>query len=229
MGVLRIALAQVNLWVGDVAGNVDKLIHETRRARDELKADLVVFPELAVIGYPPDDLLLRSGLPAAIEAGLERLRVAAQGIAILLGYPEFTAQGRYNAAALFANTRRLAHYRKQCLPNYGVFDEKRHFLPGREACVVELKGVPLGITICEDIWFPEPALQARDAGAKLLINLNASPFHIGKSAQRQQILRSRAEEVGLPIIYVNCVGGQDDLIFDGDSQAVDARGDCVFR
>ncbi len=227
--LLRIALAQVNLWVGDVAGNVDKIIHEARRARDELKADLVVFPELAVIGYPPDDLLLRSGLPAAVDAGLERLRVAAQGIAILLGYPEYTAHGRYNAAVLFADARRLAHYRKQYLPNYGVFDEKRHFLPGDEPCVLEFKGLTLAITICEDVWTPQPAQQAREAGARLLINLNASPFHLGKSAQRREVLRARAEEVGLPILYLNCVGGQDDLIFDGDSQAVDARGACVFR
>ncbi len=229
MGTLRIALAQVNLWVGDVAGNVDKLIHEARRARDELKADLVVFPELSIIGYPPDDLLLRSGLPAAVEAGLERLRVAAQGIAILLGYPEYTANARYNAAVLFADARRRAHYRKQCLPNYGVFDEKRHFLPGRETCVVQLKGVPVGITICEDVWFPEPAQQAREAGAKLLININASPFHVGKTAERRAVLRARAQDAGLPILYLNCVGGQDDLIFDGDSQAVDASGRTAFE
>lgn len=226
---LRVALAQLNLWVGDVDGNAGKMVAAAQCARDRDGADLIVFPELALIGYPPDDLLLRSGTPPRIEAGLERIRREVSGIAMVVGYPEYALDGCYNSAAVFLDGRELGQYRKQYLPNYGVFDEKRHFRHGDRACVFTIAGAPLGVTICEDIWEPAPARAARDAGARLLLNINASPFHLGKAAEREVQLRARARETGLGIIYVNCVGGQDELIFDGESMVCDAAGTVQFR
>jgi NAD+ synthase (glutamine-hydrolysing) len=226
---LRIAMAQINLWVGDVKGNVDKIVDHIRVARERFQADIVVFPELALLGYPPDDLLLRSGLPATIAEGLERVRRASEDITVIVGYPEYAPRGTFNAAAVFQNGERVANYRKQRRPNYGVFDEKRHFLRGWEPCVIRVRDLPIGVTICEDIWGPRPAAQAAGAGAQLIININASPFQAGKSAQRAGVLRDRAQEAGLGIIYVNMVGGQDELIFDGDSMACDATGRIVHR
>ena len=226
---LRLVAAQINLWVGDVEGNVEKIIAAAARARDELHADLIAFPELAILGYPPDDLLLRSGLPPLIEAGLERIRREVQGIHVIVGHPEYADDGRYNAATIFRDGQLVRRYRKRLLPNYGVFDEKRHFRAGQSACVFDLKGVPVGLCICEDIWGPSPADESRDQGARLLININASPFALGKSAQREAVLRDRARETGLPILYVNMVGGQDDLLFDGDSRAVNGDGSTGFH
>lgn len=226
---LRIAAAQLNFWVGDVSGNVGRIIAAANEARDRLKADLVVFPELALLGYPPDDLLQRSGLPPVIAAGLDRIGREVTGIHVVVGHPEYAAEGIYNAATVFRDRRVIGHYRKQLLPNYGVFDEKRHFLPGKGHCVFEVKGLPVGVCICEDVWGPAPAALARKAGARLLVNINASPFTLGKSDERRQVLAARARETGLPIVYVNLVGGQDDLLFDGDSTAVDAQGRVTFR
>lgn len=226
---LRLVAAQLNFWVGDIAGNVDKMIQAARRARDEIGADLIAFPELALLGYPPDDLLLRSGLPAAVETGLERIRQDVSGIHMIVGHPEYAEEGLYNAATVFRDGELVRRYRKRLLPNYGVFDEKRHFLPGASACVFDLKGVPVGLCICEDIWGPQPADESRDSGARVLININASPFALRKSSERETVLRDRARETGLPILYVNMVGGQDDLLFDGDSAAVNGDGRTVFR
>jgi NAD+ synthetase len=226
---LRIAAAQLNFWVGDVAGNVAKIIKAANDARDRLKADLVVFPEMAVLGYPPDDLLQRSGLPAVIADGLQRIGREVLGIHVIVGHPEYTDEGVYNAATVFRDRRAVAHYRKQNLPNYGVFDEKRHFLPGRSSCVFELNRTPVGLCICEDVWGPNPAAMARRAGAELLVNINASPFTLEKSVERSSVLCSRAAETGLPILYVNGVGGQDDLLFDGDSTGINGDGTIGFR
>src|SRR5699024_6843500 len=148
------------------------------------RADVVVFPEMALLGYPPDDLLLRKALPAVVAAGLEELTQQIHGITAVIGYPEFTAAGLYNAALVLRDAQRIANYRKHCLPNYGVFDEHRHFRAGTDACVFEQGGWRIGVTVCEDIWQPEPAAQAKAEGAELLLNLNASPFHVGKQAQR---------------------------------------------
>jgi len=227
--VLRIAAAQLNFWVGDVEGNVAKIIRAAHDARDRLKADVVVFPELAVLGYPPDDLLLRSGLPPVVAQGLTRIGTETHGIHVVVGHPEYAADGIYNAATVFRDRRVVTRYRKQLLPNYGVFDEKRHFLPGKGTAVFEVKGVPLGLCICEDVWGPNPAAAARRAGAEALININASPFSAGKSAERQAVLKARAAETGLPILYVNLVGGQDDLVFDGDSIAINGDGSVAFH
>jgi NAD+ synthase (glutamine-hydrolysing) len=226
---LRIAAAQLNFWVGDVAGNVAKIIKAANDARDRLKADLVVFPELAVLGYPPDDLLQRSGLPPVIAEGLQRIGREVLGIHVIVGHPEFTEEGVYNAATVFRDRRAVGHYRKQLLPNYGVFDEKRHFLPGKSSCVFELNRVPVGVCICEDIWGPNPAAAARRAGAELLININASPYTLEKSVERSGVLCARAAESGIPILYVNLVGGQDDLLFDGDSVGINGDGTIGFR
>ncbi|MGH8441326.1 MAG: NAD+ synthase [Nevskiaceae bacterium] len=227
--MLRIAAAQLNFWVGDVAGNVARIIKAANEARDRLKADLVVFPELAVLGYPPDDLLQRSGLPAVVAEGLQKIGREVLGIHVIVGHPEYTDEGVYNAATVFRDRRAVAHYRKQLLPNYGVFDEKRHFLPGRSSCVFELNRIPVGLCICEDVWGANPAAQARRAGAELLININASPFTLEKGVERSGVLCARAAETGLPILYVNLVGGQDDLLFDGDSTGINGDGTIGFR
>jgi NAD+ synthase (glutamine-hydrolysing) len=225
---LIFALAQLNLWVGDIEGNVEKIIAASVRARDELKADLLACTELSLIGYPPDDLLLRSAMPRSIEEGVQRLLREVSGITLVVGLPEYSGGSLFNAAYVIRDGVVVARYRKQHLPNYGVFDERRHFRPGHAPCVFELGGRKIGITICEDIWVPQPAAQARDAGAELLVNLNASPFHIGKTAERRRTLDSRVAETGLPVLYVNGVGGQDDVVFDGDSMALRADGSLAF-
>ena len=225
---LVLGVAQLNLWVGDIEGNVSKIIAAAHKARDELRADLVACPELSLVGYPPDDLLLRTAMPERIESGVSRLLAEVHGIALVFGLPEYADGVIYNAAYVIRDGRIIARYRKQQLPNYGVFDERRHFHRGHAPCVFELNGRKLGLTICEDIWLSQPAAQAREAGADLLININASPFHIGKVVERRRTLDMRVAETGLPIVYVNCVGGQDDVVFDGDSFAVQADGALAF-
>lgn len=226
---LRIVAAQIASRVGHIDDNVTRIIEAARRARDELQADLLVTPELSLLGYPPDDLLLRSGLPAVIRQGVQRLLQEATGITIVVGLPEFTAEGMYNAAIVLRDGDIIARYRKQLLPNYGVFDEKRHFLPGRDTATFEVGGLRLGLCICEDVWGPGPAAGARDAGARLLININASPFDVAKAQGRLEVLRARIAETGVPIFYVNRVGGQDDLVFDGSSLALNGDGALAFR
>lgn len=227
---LRLAAAQLNLWVGDLDGNATKIVAAAIKARDELGAQLLLTPELSLLGYPPDDLLLRAALPSAIEAGLERIRAASRGIHIVVGHPEFAADGTYNAASVFRDGALIARARKQLLPNYGVFDEKRHFVPqAGPTTTFELAGQRLALCICEDVWGPNPAATAKAAGAGLLLNINASPYNVGKPAERLAVLRARAAESGLPIVYVNCVGGQDELVFDGGSTAIAGDGAVTFR
>ncbi len=229
---LTLALAQLNLWVGDVEGNVDKIIAAAARARDELRADLIACPELSLIGYPPDDLLQRSAMPRVIEEGVQRLLREVRGITLIVGLPEYATEGGqkalFNAAYVIRDGVVVARTRKQLLPNYGVFDERRHFRPGRDTLVFDHAGYRIGLCICEDIWGAAPAAAARAAGAELLININASPFDLHKSADRRRVFDSRIAETALPIAYVNCVGGQDDVVFDGDSTAVDADGRVSF-
>ena len=223
---LRIALAQLDFLVGAVDANADRVIAAAAEARDRLGADLVVFPELALTGYPPEDLLLRPGLHLHVMRALERIRREVRGIHVLVGHPEETVQGRFNAASLIHEGEVLAVCRKQHLPNYSVFDEKRYFVPGEGGCVAEVKGVPLGLTICEDVWHPGPAQMAAERGARLLININASPFHEGKLGEREGVVTDRIRETGLPVVYLNLVGGQDELVFDGASFVMDAEA-CV--
>lgn len=228
-GALRVVMAQLDLSVGDVQGNAAQMIAAAGQARDAHGAGVVAFPELALLGYPPDDLLLRRGLPAAIDQGLARLCQEIDGITAVVGYPEFDGAAIYNAAAVVRDGRVIAGYRKQCLPNYGVFDERRHFSVGAQPCVFEQTGWRIAVSVCEDIWEPGPAAQARAAGGQLLINLNASPFHIGKQAEREARVGQCAAVNSLPVCYVNTVGGQDELVFDGASFAVDAAGAVVSR
>ena len=226
---LRVAMAQINLHVGDVDGNVARMQEVIARARDALSADIVVFPELSLSGYPPEDLVLRRGFLRAVEAGLQRLATSVRGIDAVVGYPELRGDAVYNAAGWLREGRVVATYHKQLLPNYSVFDEKRYFQPGREACVVPLKGVPVGVTVCEDVWAPGPVEQACAAGARFVLNLNASPFHADKTAEREHVTRARARDNRVPIVYVNLVGGQDELVFDGASFVMSAEGAALNR
>jgi NAD+ synthase (glutamine-hydrolysing) len=227
---LRIAIAQTNPVVGDVETNVTRMLAACQRARDVLRADLVVFPELSLCGYPPEDLLFHRGFARDVARALERLGRSLDGMAVLVGYPEYADDAIYNSAILFRPDGAPVNYRKQTLPNYGVFDEKRYFLPGTEPCVVELKGVRLGITICEDLWGSSVvAERTAAAGAEVLLSINGSPYDTGKLARREAVLKARSTETGLPVVFVNIAGGQDELIFDGGSMAVDPQGEVVYR
>ncbi|MDO8704556.1 MAG: NAD+ synthase [Sulfuricaulis sp.] len=226
---LRIALGQLNLLVGDIAGNAAKLIAAAQRARDELKAHVVVFPELALTGYPPEDLLLRPDLSVRVELALGEMLREISGIDVIVGYPKRQYGKIFNAASLLRDGKVAATYFKHRLPNYGVFDEKRYFAEGANPCVIDLRGVPTGITLCEDVWEQGPVEQAENAGAKLMINLNASPYHRNKGKERFNVVAHRARANGVPIVYLNLVGGQDELVFDGDSFVVDGRGELTQR
>ena len=228
----RIQIAQLNLLVGDVAGNAGHVIAAAAEARTA-GADLVVFPELALTGYPPEDLLLRPELIARVDSALARIQreTAAldPGLALVLGYPRSAVGGLYNVAGVIRDGALVAEYAKQQLPNYSVFDEKRYFQAGGTATVFEHRGIRFGLSVCEDIWQEGPTAQAAEAGAQVLININASPFHAGKAAERESLLARRATEHDLPILYANLIGGQDELVFDGGSFAVDRQGRVVAR
>ena len=226
---LRIALAQLNLLVGDIEGNARRVLDAAKQAQELHRADVIVFPELTLTGYPPEDLLLRPGLHQRVLAALEGLRRELRGIAVVLGYPRQAQGGLYNAATVLLDGESLGVYHKQHLPNYSVFDEKRYFAPGSAACVVSVKGVPLGLTICEDIWEPGAAALSKAAGARLILNLNASPFHLHKGRERLAAVSDRVQETGLPVVYVNQVGGQDELVFDGGSLVLAADGELALR
>ncbi len=219
-----ILIAQLNFLVGDLQGNTDRIIQTAREARQRYGADLVLFPELALTGYPPEDLLLRPEFLDRTARALQKILPHTREIALLLGYPKADLGGRFNVAGLLAQGRIVAEYAKQALPNYGVFDEKRYFQPGGEPKVIEFLGTRLGITICEDIWEEEPARRAAEAGAQVLLNLNASPYRRGKADARESLVCLRAGEHQIPILYANLVGGQDELVFDGGSFAVDETG-----
>ena len=226
---LRIVMAQIDLLVGDVRGNTQQLIEAAARARDELHAQAILFPELALTGYPPEDLLLRPGLQLHVLEALQHLKREVRGIDVVVGHPDAGAGGLYNAASVIRDGQIVATAHKQHLPNYSVFDEKRYFAAGTESCVVAIGGVPCGLTICEDIWSPGPVQQARAAGARCILNINASPFHAGKDDEREAVVRDRVHEVGLPLVYVNLVGGQDELVFDGGSFVMNAAGEVTQR
>lgn len=226
---VKVALAQIDLAVGDVAGNTQKIIQYADRARLEQKADLVVFSELSICGYPPEDLLFHSGLRQLVEDALAEIRASVAGIAILVGFPEYEGDRIYNACAVFHDGQILSHYRKQRLPNYSVFDEERYFTRGKQASVFTLNGIRIGLNICEDVWSAAPIAASRSAGAQCIIAINGSPFEIGMQVNREAQLRERVSEVNIPIIYVNTVGGQDELVFDGGSFAMALEGHVVFR
>ena len=226
--MLRIAVAQFNATVGDLTGNAGRIVECAAAARTR-GAQVLVTPELALCGYPPEDLLLRPDFYRACRGALDDLASRVAGIALIVGHPEETGGRRYNAATVIENGRKIAVYRKIRLPNYDVFDEKRYFDAGDAVCVVTLGGVRCGINICADIWEEGAAERARAGGAELLVVLNASPCHLEKHQQRVEVLRERIAGAGIPAIYVNLVGGQDELVFDGASFALDAEGDCRMR
>ncbi len=226
---VKVALAQVDLAVGDVAGNTHKIIEYASRARNELGAELVVFPELSVCGYPPEDLLFHAGLRYKVENALAEIRSQVSGIAILIGYPEYDDGHIYNACSVFQDGEVLAHYRKQSLPNYSVFDEERYFTRGKDASVFTISGVRIGLNICEDVWSSGPMASNRSAGAECVIAINGSPYETSSQISRESQLRKRVAEVRIPVIYVNMVGGQDELVFDGGSFAMSAEGEICFR
>ena len=226
---LRLVVAQTNLLVGGIRENLARIIDLAEQARDEFKADAVLFPELALTGYPPEDLLLRPGLYERIAEALTRLRHAISGIDVIVGYPEKTPLGIYNAAVVLRDGEIIANARKHYLPNYSVFDEQRYFIPGDGVCVVNIAGVSIGITLCEDIWYPDPVAAQVENGAQMIVVLNASPYHLYKSGEREHVVTDRVKENHIPVVYANLIGGQDELIFDGDSFVMNAEGHVVQR
>ena len=223
---LRLAMAQFDFPVGAVARNAERIAKMIAEARDEFDADIVVFPELAISGYPPEDLLLRPSFLAACEAALHEVAKAATGIVAVVGWPESAGSVLYNAASVLRDGRVEATYRKRELPNYAVFDERRYFEvdPDGGPCVFEVQGVPVGVVVCEDLWFPEPLADTVAAGAQLVLVPNASPFERGKHAQRDALLAERTRESGAALAYLNLVGGQDSVVFDGASVVADGDG-----
>ena len=229
MSSVTVAIAQLDMVVGAVADNTRKILAFATEARDSLGADLVVFPELSICGYPPEDLLLHSGLRKGVTAALEEIRDSARGIAVLVGFPEYRDDQIYNAAAVFRDGKILGHYRKQLLPNYSVFDEKRYFSPGKDAAVFNLNGIRLGINICEDVWKPSPILASRAAGAECVIAINGSPYELNSQSMREEVVAKRVSEARVPVVYLNMVGGQDELVFDGGSFVMQADRSLAFR
>ncbi|MBU2319381.1 MAG: NAD+ synthase, partial [Gammaproteobacteria bacterium] len=226
---LRIAMAQLDMLVGDITKNTQSVIDAANKARDEERADVVVFPELTLTGYPPEDLLLRSSLDTRIESSLAKLLAEIHDIYVVVGYPRRIDGELFNCAGVIYQGQLLVEYAKQKLPNFLVFDDKRYFSEGREAGLVDIKGVKVGLSICEDIWHPEPIAQAKAAGAELILNLNASPYHIEKMGEREELLHQRATEVTLPIVYVNYMGAQDELVYEGGSFVVNAKGEKIMQ
>jgi len=226
---IKIGLAQINVLVGGIEYNVDQIIDYANRAREQLQCDLMVCSELVLTGYPPEDLLLRPGFHRRVQQQLERLMHEVKGIDIIVGYPKKSPDGLFNMAALIGDGVIKAEYAKIKLPNYAVFDEKRYFVAGDSACIVDYKGVHLGLTVCEDIWHDGPVEMAVDEGAELIININGSPYHSNKIPERTAIVSEKAKKTSTPVIYVNQVGGQDELVFDGASFAVNADGEVIHQ
>ncbi len=226
MASIRIAMAQFDFPVGAVARNTDRIIAMIADARDAYGADLVLFPELAVSGYPPEDLLLRPGFLRDCELAMQRIAAACTGITAVVGWPQASGPVVYNAASVLRAGRIEQTYRKRELPNYAVFDERRYFDidPDGPSCVFELNGIPVGVLVCEDLWFAEPMADTVRQGAQLVVVPNASPYERGKHAQRDAVLAERTRDTGAAIAYLNVVGGQDALVFDGASVVADGNG-----
>ncbi|MGC1853765.1 MAG: NAD+ synthase [Candidatus Aquirickettsiella sp.] len=222
----RIAVAQLNFLVGDIKRNTQIILASIQKAK-QASVDLLIFPELALCGYPPEDLLLREDFKLQIKHALKIIQEKSIAIAILLGHPDFDSKGIYNAASLIENKKIVSTYHKQCLPNYGVFDERRYFKPGNSDGLFNIKGLYIGILICEDFWYSQPAFALKEKGAQLLICINASPFDYTKAKQRLKVTEARIKETNLPTLYVHGISGQDDLVFDGGSQAFDAKGQLI--
>lgn len=229
MNTIRIVLAQINLLVGDIEGNARKIIRTCQTARQQYQADVILFPELALVGYPPEDLLLRPDLYMRCEKALADIQAQVDDVHVLLGLPIKDGNALYNAIAVLHQQQCTHVYYKHELPNYSVFDEKRYFMPGSQPCVIDIGGVSMGITICEDIWAGEAVKKSVYAGAQLILNLNASPYHVNKDAERHRVVRRHVQEHGVPFVYLNLIGGQDELVFDGSSFVMDIQGKCTHQ
>jgi len=227
--MLKIALAQINLLVGGIDANKTKIIQTIEDARDNQLADLIVFPELSITGYPPEDLLLRQDFIEKAKQAVLEIAKRVKGIDVVIGFPEQDGVDLFNSAAVLRDGKLLALYRKNALPNFGVFDEQRYFKSDDQCCLFKLKETTIAITICEDIWQQGLVENNKQAGAELIVTLNASPFHAGKIHQREDLVCRQAKQTGIPLVYVNAIGGQDELIFDGASFVVDEQGEVVFR
>ena len=224
-----VVMAQLNFVVGATEDNTTLLLNSARKAIEDFDAQIVVFPELTLTSYPPEDLLLRPSLACRMDEAMERILTAKLPATLVFGYPE-THEGRlHNSLAVVDQGKLIANYRKQCLPNYQVFDERRYFKAGHQPCIAEVNGLRLGFTICEDLWDEGPSSQLASESLDLLVNINASPFHRGKAMERRRLLARRAGAIGAPITYVNLVGGQDELVFDGGSLVVDRDGNALVQ
>ena len=221
--ILKIAVGQFSFLVGGIETNTKKILDIIKEAK-QANVDLLVFPELALCGYPPEDLLLRKDFKQQINDALKIIQAQSNDISILLGHPDYTEQGIYNAASLMTDKKIVTTYHKQCLPNYGVFDERRYFKPGNSPGLIKIKDICIGILICEDLWHPGPILSAKHAGAELIVCINASPFDETKAQERISALKINIAQTNLPVLYVHGVSGQDDLVFDGGSLAFDSQG-----
>lgn len=226
--MLNITIAQLNPIVGDFSYNIALIQGAAERAKQD-HADILLLPELVLCGYPPEDLLLRPAFLQAARDALMQLIDTIDGVTVVVGMPQFSGEDCFNAAFVFRDGEILGQYQKMSLPNEGVFDECRYFTPGAMPCVFSQNGVNVGVLICEDVWSTDPAAEVVDAGAELVLVLNASPFHAGKSALREQILGFRVEECAVPFVYCNAVGGQDALVFDGASFALNKQGEKVIQ
>ncbi len=225
---MKLALAQLNLTVGDLKGNAAKIIAVAGEAK-AAGASLLLTPEMSICGYAPEDLVSRADFCAACEAEVNRLAVAAAGITLIVGFPHRVGRDCYNAAAVLQHGKVAAIYHKQKLPNHSVFDEMRTFKAGDASCVFECEGVRFGLNICGDIWEPGPAELAAAAGAQVLVVPNASPFHVSKRAERRHVVSQRIDATGIPLVYCNLLGGQDELVFDGASFVMDGKGQVTHQ
>jgi len=225
---MKLAIAQINCTVGDLAGNAAKILAYAERAKQQ-GAALLLTPELGLCGYPPEDLLLREGFYHACDRTLQELAQQVRGISVVVGHPHQVGEKHYNAASVLRDGKIIATYHKHALPNHSVFDEERYFEHGKLPCLFELEGIQFALNICADIWEEHAARRARKAGAQVLLVLNASPYHLDKQLSRYDAIRDRTGETGLAVVYANLVGGQDELVFDGASFAMDARGKLTHQ
>jgi len=227
---IHMIIGQLNFTVGDIQGNTDKIIKAIKKANNDYKADIIIFPELSISSYPPEDLLLRPAFNEAINIALDKIKISTENIHVILGYPLRKEGKLYNACSLIHNKEIKKTYAKQYLPNYGVFDEKRYFTPGDDSpCLFEINGVTAALSICEDIWVSKSTEDAAAANAKILFNINASPYDKNKVFEREKLISKRAVQSGMHIVYVNLIGGQDELVFDGNSMVFDSNGNTIFR
>ncbi len=225
---IKIALAQLNFAVANIHANTAKIVAAAEQAKRQ-GADVIVYPELCITAYPPEDLLLREDFLRQAQDAVDEISSRVQGITLVVGYPQTHGQRRDNAAVALRDGEIIAEYHKQALPNYGVFDEHRYFNVGHQTSLFEIKGYRLALTICEDIWISGIIAKNREAGADIILSLNASPFHAGKMHEREDIICAQIKEAEIPLVYVNQIGGQDELVFDGASFVADRNGEIVFR